>query len=145
VVGDAGKDLPFTFLDHALKCGDSLVGLTRAEISSFGASAAYEPTFFEDHKQLMKQSTTKALAFRQQIQTSDTRTDGEAEAKQALLQDVDRTLEPARLTAKVAVASFFAGENAKQRQKYREEFGGKLIGYEKGLVDEAEIQSVVAS
>jgi hypothetical protein len=53
------KDLPFTFLDHALKCGDSLVGLTRAEIGSFGASAAYEPTFFEDHKQLMKQSQAR--------------------------------------------------------------------------------------
>ncbi|MDX2271007.1 MAG: DNA methyltransferase [Cyanobacteriota bacterium] len=138
------KDLPFTFLDHALKCGDSLVGLTRTEIGSFGASAAYEPTFFEDHKLLMKQSATKALAYRQQIQTSDTRSDGDAETKQALLQDVDRALEPARLTAKVAVASFFAGDNAKQRQKYREEFGGKLIGYEKGLVDESEIQSVVA-
>ncbi|MEP0872762.1 N-6 DNA methylase [Trichocoleus desertorum AS-A10] len=138
------KDLPFTFLDHALKCGDSLVGLTRAEIGSFGASAAYEPTFFEDHKRLIKQSATRALAYRQQIQTSDTRTDGDAEAKQALLQDVDRTLKPARLTAKVAVASFFAGDNAKQRQKYREEFGGKLIGYEKELVDESEIQAIAA-
>ncbi len=138
------KDLPFTFLDHALKCGDSLVGLTRAEIGSFGASAAYAPTVFEDHQRLIKQSAAQALAFRQQIQTSDTRSDGDAETKQALLQDVDRTLEPARLTAKVAIAAFFAGDNAKQRQTYREEFGGKLIGYEKGLVDESDIQAVVA-
>jgi hypothetical protein len=138
------KDQPFTFVDHALKCGDSLVGLTRAEIGSFGASAAYAPTFFEDHKQLIKQSSAKALVYRQQIQTSDTRTDGDAEEKHSLLQDVDRTLEPARLTAKVAVASFFAGANAKQRQQKREDFGGKLIGYEKGLVSEAEIQAVVA-
>ena len=138
------KDLPFTFLDHALKCGDSLVGLTRTEIGSFGASAAYAPTFFEDHKQLMKQSAAKALVYRQQIQTTDTRTDGDAEEKHALLQDVERSLEPARLTANVAVASFFAGANAKQRSQKREEFGGKLIGYEKGLVDEAEIRAVVA-
>ena len=138
------KDLPFTFLDHALKCGDSLVGLTRAEIGSFGASAAYAPTFFADHKLLMKQSATKALVYRQQIQTTDTRTDGDAEEKHALLQDVERSLEPARLTANVAVASFFAGANAKQRSQKREEFGGKLIGYEKGLVDEAEIRAVVA-
>jgi len=138
------KDLPFTFLDHALKCGDSLVGLTKAEIGSFGASAAYAPTFFEDHKQLIKQSSAKALVYRQQIQTTDTRTDEDAEEKHALLQDVERSLEPARLTANVAVASFFAGANAKQRQQKREEFGGKLIGYEKGLVDEAEIRAVVA-
>ena len=29
------NDRPFTFVDHALKDGDSLVGLTRSEISSF--------------------------------------------------------------------------------------------------------------
>jgi len=138
------KDLPFTFLDHALKCGDSLVGLTRSEIGSFGASAAYEPTFFEEHKQLIKQSATKALAFRQAIQTTDTRSDDDAEQKQSLLEDVDRTLEPARLTAKVAIASFFAGANAKQRQQNREEFGGKLIGYEKALVSETEILAIAA-
>ncbi|MBD2090661.1 N-6 DNA methylase [Microcoleus sp. FACHB-1515] len=138
------KDLPFTFLDHALKCGDSLVGLTRSEIGSFGASAAYEPTFFEDHKRLMRQSAAKALAFRQEIQTADTRTDDEADRKQALLQDVNHALAPARLTAQVAIASFFAGTNAKQRQHHREEFGGKLIGYEKGLVSETDIAAIVS-
>src|SRR5690606_37403762 len=29
------KNHPFTFLDHALKCGDSLVGLTRGQIAEF--------------------------------------------------------------------------------------------------------------
>ncbi len=29
------KDHPFTFLDHALRCGDSLVGLTRKQIAEF--------------------------------------------------------------------------------------------------------------
>ena len=29
------KDHPFTFLDHALRCGDSLVGLTREQIAEF--------------------------------------------------------------------------------------------------------------
>ena len=28
------KELPFTFVDHALKCGDSLVGVSRKEIES---------------------------------------------------------------------------------------------------------------
>jgi hypothetical protein len=64
--------------------------------------------------------------------------------KHALLQTIDRALAPARLTANVAIASFFAGANAKQRQQKREEFGGKLIGYEKNLVSEAEIQAIAA-
>jgi hypothetical protein len=29
------KDHPFTFLDHSLRCGDSLVGLSRAQIAAF--------------------------------------------------------------------------------------------------------------
>jgi hypothetical protein len=29
------KDHPFTFLDHSLRCGDSLVGLSREQITSF--------------------------------------------------------------------------------------------------------------
>src|SRR4051794_22048071 len=34
------KDHPFTFLDHSLKCGDSLVGLTAKQIRTFHWSAA---------------------------------------------------------------------------------------------------------
>ena len=29
------KDHPFTFVDHAIRCGDSLVGLTRKQIECF--------------------------------------------------------------------------------------------------------------
>ncbi len=29
------KDHPFTFLDHALRCGDSLVGLSKEQILGF--------------------------------------------------------------------------------------------------------------
>jgi len=29
------KDHPFTFVDHAIRCGDSLVGLTRRQIEDF--------------------------------------------------------------------------------------------------------------
>ena len=29
------KDHPFTFLDHALRCGDSLVGLSKKQIEAF--------------------------------------------------------------------------------------------------------------
>ncbi|GAB4148737.1 MAG: hypothetical protein Fur0046_27280 [Cyanobacteria bacterium J069] len=135
------KDLPFTFLDHALKGGDSLVGLTQAEIGSFRASAAYQQSLGDDLEPVTR-AATKVLGDRQQIQTSDTRSDQDAAAKQALLQEVNRTLEPVRLTATVAVAAFFAGANAKQRQTYRQDFGGKLIGYEAGLVAESEMRAI---
>ncbi|WP_313770047.1 MULTISPECIES: N-6 DNA methylase [Nostocales] len=40
------KDLPFTFLDHALKCGDSLVGLRKEQIGSFGKDATDDLPLF---------------------------------------------------------------------------------------------------
>src|SRR5208283_2605156 len=47
------KDHPFTFLDHSLRNGDSLVGLTRKQISSFHWAPAAQQSFLED--QLRKQ------------------------------------------------------------------------------------------
>ena len=138
------KDLPFTFVDHALKCGDSLVGLTKKEIGSFGNKAAYEPTVFEAHKALIEQSGDDALKWRKEIQTADTRSDEDAAAKQTLLDDVEKRLAPARLTTRVAVASFFAGGSKKKKKENWETFGGQLIGYEKGLVGEDEVRSLTS-
>ncbi|MEO0987901.1 MAG: DNA methyltransferase [Cyanobacteria bacterium J06639_14] len=139
------RDLPFTFVDHALKCGDSLVGLTRSEIGAFGKNAVYAPDFFENHKLQVKQSTQKALVIRQEIQKADTQTDADAGEKSKLLANAEEALEPTRLTAKMAVASFFLGENKKQRKENREEFGGKLLGYENGLVSPESIQAIAKS
>ena len=40
------KDHPFTFLDHSLRNGDALVGLTRKQIASFHWVPAAQQTFF---------------------------------------------------------------------------------------------------
>ena len=139
------KDLPFTFIDHALKCGDSLVGLTKREIGSFGNKAAYEPTVFESHKELIEQSTADTLAWRREIQAGDTRSDEDAAAKQTKLDEIEERLAPARLTARVAVASFFASGSKKKRKENWETFGGQLVGYEKGLVGDEEIRSLTSA
>ena len=134
------KDQPFTFVDHALKCGDSLVGLTRAEITEFGENIANQLSLDLDQK--INQPIVTSLARRQQIQGSDTRTDGDAVAKQKLLQEVDQTLEPLRLRAKVAVAAFFAADNAKRRQEQKEKFARKLTDYEQDRADGSAIQAI---
>jgi hypothetical protein len=136
------KDQPFTFLDHALKCGDSLVGLTKEEITGFGKNTAYERQLILNFEQKIEQPIAVSIASRQQIQASDTRTDADAETKQNQLQEINRILEPGRLRAKVAVASFFAGDNAKKRQEKREEFAGKLSDYEQNQTDESDIRKI---
>lgn len=44
----------------------------------------------------------------------------------------------------MAIASFFASSSKKQRSQNWDEFGGQLIGYEKGLVGEDELRSLTA-
>ena len=67
------RDHEFTFLDHALKCGDSLVGLTTAQIAAatWDDSKPALPLF----RQLEKERVTEAMKARAEIQAApdDTR------------------------------------------------------------------------
>ncbi|WP_228059769.1 Eco57I restriction-modification methylase domain-containing protein [Plectonema radiosum] len=112
------KDYPFTFLDHALKCGDSLVGLTKAQIGSFGKDASYDLPLLT----LLKEKIDKARNLRTQIQANDNRSDADYDQKRLRLLDVEQELREARLTGDVKIAAFFAGSNKKEREEKEREF-----------------------
>ena len=62
------KDHPFTFLDHNLRCGDSLVGLTQAQIAAFHWSppkkhAAEDVWFGDPIAERMQESLHTASGF----------------------------------------------------------------------------------
>ena len=62
------KEHPFTFLDHSLKCGDSLVGLTRAEIGEFvKATDIYNQPLLA----LLKDKVEQAKIYRDEIAKLD--------------------------------------------------------------------------
>ncbi|WOD37217.1 Eco57I restriction-modification methylase domain-containing protein [Nodosilinea sp. E11] len=112
------KDQPFTFVDHALKCGDSLVGLTRAEIGSFGKDTTEDLPLFK----YLKEKVDRAKAYRTQIQALDTRTDADAEEKLAQWQRAERELEEAKLIGDVKIAAFFEGKSKKDREAKLSEY-----------------------
>lgn len=62
------RDHEFTFLDHALKCGDSLVGLTTAQIAAanWDESKPGLPLF----RQLVRDKVAKAVQSRAEIQSA---------------------------------------------------------------------------
>jgi hypothetical protein len=113
------KDQPFTFVDHALKCGDSLVGLTRAEIGSFGKDPTEDLPLFK----YLKEKVDRAKSYRAQIQALDTRTDQDAEAKLAQLHQAALELEEAKLIGDVKIAAFFDGKSKKDRDAKLSEYG----------------------
>ncbi|MCC5896544.1 MAG: hypothetical protein JJU32_01325 [Phormidium sp. BM_Day4_Bin.17] len=111
------KDYPFTFVDHALKCGDSLVGLTQSEIGSFGQDVTQDLPLFK----YLRQQVRRAKDYRAQIQGYDTRSDEDAETKSRQFQEAEAALQDAKLVGNVKLAAFFeGGSKTQQKQRYQE-------------------------
>jgi hypothetical protein len=110
------KNHSFMFLDHALKCGDSLVGATRSEIGSFTVKSN---TPLLD---LLAQNMTKAIAYRQEISTSR---EEDYQKSKAIFDQAEATLEDSRLAGRLAVAAQFAETKPKQREQLETDLAGK--------------------
>ncbi len=118
------KDHPFTFLDHALRCGDSLVGLSRQQIVHFHWEEREEPVF---PLQQVHERMQRATQYRKEIlDAGDTL---RPEDKAQKLAVADEALDFVRFAGDLCVAAFFAGEKDKQRKKLRDEYLDALTGY----------------
>ncbi len=108
------REHPFTFLDHALKHGDALVGLTREQLEGFH----WEPsTQFELVRGHVRALMINAVRLRERIHALGD-SDDQVE-KRRLHQEADETLENVRLLGDMVVAAFFSGPKAKEREAAR--------------------------
>lgn len=111
------KDHEFTFLDHALKCGDSLVGLTREQIAATHWDTTKPPTFVGklvgDHLRDAEQGRAR---IREQAEWAS-----EAELRPQL-KAVDTKLEVARLIGDGVIAAFFSADKPRKRIEALVEF-----------------------
>ncbi len=105
------KDHPFTFLDHCLRGGDSLVGLTRQQIIGFHWEPKKQKKFGEELIQRRLDRATEARAkilnAREDVPYRD------QESRMAL---ADESLNLIRLIGDVCVSAFFAGSKKKERE-----------------------------
>jgi len=105
-------DRPFTFVDHALKHGDSLIGLSQEQIRNFTwkpISNDFGPLFenTEEHE------VEEAEQHREAIHTIP---DHDFIRKEKENRIAEEALSSLRLKATLAVAAFFNGSNKKQRE-----------------------------
>jgi len=106
------KDHPFTFLDHALKCGDSLVGLTKAQILGFHWKPEKQRDFA---RAAIEGQLGRALEQRRQIREAP---DGTSEALlRERLTAADGFLDPGRRCGDLVVSAFFAADNDRKRKE----------------------------
>ncbi|MDM9621103.1 DNA methyltransferase [Rhizobium sp. S96] len=104
------RDHEFTFVDHALKSGDSLVGLTRDQIAATHWDTTKQPTFVG---KLVSDHLQEAERLRFEIQK---RAEWASAAELgAQLRIVDARLDMARLVGDGVLAAFFSAGKAKPR------------------------------
>ncbi|BAZ10556.1 hypothetical protein NIES4071_23790 [Calothrix sp. NIES-4071] len=120
------KKQPFTFLDHALKCGDSLVGLTRDQLVKFNWER--DTTYDDPNLPLFNENYQKIKFNRDNIQTLD---DANYEAKREFYHAAEELLQDARLKGDLVVASFFAGDKDKVRKDERNALWLKFRDWQK--------------
>lgn len=122
------RDRPFTFLDHALRHGDSLVGLSFEQIRNF----TWEPESqlkgldkagaqLDLSHQELDAALGEAIPIRQRILelAKDPSPEAQREKEQLVFQAAD-ALDRVRLIGDVIVGAFFAEKKKKAREKEKE-------------------------
>jgi N-6 DNA Methylase len=107
--------LPFTFLDHALRHGDSLVGLSFDQIRGFH----WNPEGQHDlATKALQEALDEAIALRQEIQALAESSDPEApRRKEKLLEDAEDATGKARLIGDLVIGAFFSSTKDKERKR----------------------------
>ncbi|MDA1055113.1 MAG: hypothetical protein O3C40_32220 [Planctomycetota bacterium] len=122
------KDHPFTFLDHALRHGDSLVGLTRRQIIGFHWEPKKQKQFGED---LIQKRLDRATEARAKILNA--REDVPYRDQEQRLAVADEQLEMVRTIADACVSAFFSGKKKKDREEEVDRLFGIVTEYVSSL------------
>jgi hypothetical protein len=109
------KDKPFTFLDHAIRCGDSLVGiheLRQLEVFNLQPEGAQAVWYSGPVKELVKE----AVELRRRLESMPSNTVADVETQAKLLQGADEKIARLRYAADMLLAVEFHPEAKSDRQ-----------------------------
>ena len=132
------KDHPLTFLDHALRPGDALVGLSRRQLDAFHWKDDAEPFQAGFEAMRAREHLAKASELRRRIWEAD---DSVSEMElRHLCDDARDETDNVRLLGDLALAAFFEGAKPKQREDIRRQLAdavqrGEMHRYQ-GWTDE---------
>jgi len=132
----ASKDLPFTFLRHALKHGDSLIGLSNEQIQAFTWKALnrdWGPLFAN-----ISTSISEARAHRARLHGIP---EHDFRGKQERLDVADSSVARTRVVADLVLAAFLGASKDKQRESLLREYRGRLERSPEGKTARAELKA----
>ncbi|WP_347016396.1 N-6 DNA methylase [Acinetobacter seifertii] len=132
-------DRPFTFVDHALKHGNSLVGLTPEQIHNFTwkpISNDFGPLFINDPDHEVEEAEKHREAIHNIA-------DHDFVSKAKEIRIVEQTLANIRMKATLAIAAFFDGANTKQREAKLIEYSYWLERLDKDEKARVEVDNII--
>lgn len=114
------KDAPFTFVDHALRHGDSLVGLTLEQLRDFHWAPPKQRELTSIANEV-DAALEEARGYRERILALAEAGAEATEEKERLLRDAELALERARIVGDLVIGAFFAHPKDKGRERARVE------------------------
>jgi hypothetical protein len=122
------KDHEFTFVDHALQHGDSLVGLSRQQIEAFHLDAD-QPRFQAGFETMsVREHVAKVAELRRHIREAD-ESASDSELRD-LWDQAQAEIDKVRLFGDLVLAAYFEGESPNERERKRSEYGSAVMNGE---------------
>jgi len=133
------KDHPFTFVDHTLRQGDSLVSFSRDQIASFNWDKRKQVPIV---REFIERRVREAEQLREEIEalaeSDDTR------EKLRLLRDADHAVNEVRLIGDALVAAFFGAGKDRERTTLRAQYDEQVQTWLSGSGDGGVVEEIVA-
>ena len=130
------RDHAFTFIDHALKHGDSLVGLTRTQIAAFD----WKTTASDQIDWIAEQTRNdieEALGWRDTLQELD---EGDYNQKKEAWWQAESALYDARFIGDLVVATFFGAAKDNAREELRGQYLSKVEAWRANAANRPELE-----
>jgi hypothetical protein len=124
------KERPFTFLDHALKCGDSLVGTSEADFLRWARGYKDSArTLFDEQLELQLET---AREKRRELEGFVVRDVQDAERKEALLKEADAAMQHVQRGADLLTGARLLGLKGEELEALQNTL---MLGYMAGELD----------
>ena len=119
------KDQEFTFVDHALRHGDSLVGLSRRQIEGFHWKRDTSPLQLGAETVPVSRHVERVSQTRQLIREMGV--DASEQELLDLLAETEKELLSVRWFGGLVLDAFFTGDNAAEQERRRKDYASRIL------------------
>lgn len=113
------KGRPFTFLDHALKCGDSLVGVSLDQLRNWTLDKSENPVAVPLLATRVRLQIDEVVKLRQKIESFTVNTVQDQREKARLLAEAEAKTHDLRVAGNLLLASYFNTYSKKEQAAMR--------------------------